>query len=166
MSEKKLIELFNNILINKTYTEISTEINVSKSTINRWILLNNIPALYRFDLMKLNNSEIDYSKYSYKEKDQFFTDKETSKYCFEIFKKKLVELKEDINIYNFIEPSAGDGSFLLVLLSDRTIAFDIEPRHKDIIQQDYLSWKPTDYKKYIVFGNSSNLYYLIVIVVI
>ena len=36
-------------------------------------LLNNIPKNYQFDLMKMNNIEIDYSKYTTAEKDQFFT---------------------------------------------------------------------------------------------
>lgn len=148
-----LIEIFNNVLNFKSQIEISNILNVSNSTINRWIKLNKIPPAYQFDLMKLNQNHIDYSKFSYKEKDQFFTDLNTSKYCFNVFKKKMSSLNENINIYHFIEPSAGNGSFLSVLPKDKTISFDIEPRHKDIIQQDYLNWYPNDNKKYIIFGN-------------
>lgn len=63
-----------------------------------------------------------------------------------------------ISDYTFIEPSAGDGSFLKILPKG-TIGLDIEPRSGGIQKQDYLSWTPTVAttptapNKYIVFGN-------------
>jgi hypothetical protein len=94
--------------------------------------------------------DIDYSKYSSSLKDQFFTPKIVAEKCWITF---LKEERINIQDYIFIEPSAGDGSFLNILPKG-SIGLDIEPRLNGIIEQDYLSWKPTDVsKKYIVFGN-------------
>jgi hypothetical protein len=103
--------------------------------------------------MKLNNMKINYPNYDYTEKDQFYTPEETADNCFEIFKKVLIKLKDDKKIYTYIEPSAGSGNFLKVLPKNRVIALDIEPKGKNIIKKDYLLWKPSINKKYIVFGN-------------
>jgi hypothetical protein len=54
--------------------------------------------------------------------------------------------------YTFIEPSAGNGSFLKILPINRRIGFDIEPKFIEIIEQDYLEWSPCENKKYIVIG--------------
>ena len=55
---------------NKTITEISKTLNLARGTITRWLLLENVPAAYTFDLMKIAGMEIDYSKFDYKQKDQ------------------------------------------------------------------------------------------------
>lgn len=102
--------------------------------------------------MKLADIEIDYSQFSYKDKDQFFTNKSLAKryvnICYDFFN----EINIDVSDYIFIEPSAGDGAFLDYLPTN-TIAFDIEPRDKRVIQQDFLTWEPDLTKKYIVIGN-------------
>jgi hypothetical protein len=128
--------------------------NIANGTILRWIELDNIPVAYQFELMKLNNQKIDYSKFTFKEKDQFYTPLDISKYCFNTFKRIINTYNDNENEYTFIEPSAGSGNFLQFLPKDRTIALDIDPKGKNILEQDYLDWKPTDKtKKYIVFGN-------------
>jgi hypothetical protein len=132
---------------------VSTKLNIATGTLKRWIQQEKVPSLYQFHLMKLMNIEIDYTKYSYKDKDQFFTRHDTAEYCFNVFKKTMKELNEDETKYHYIEPSAGSGSFLKVLPKERIIALDIEPFGKNITKHDYLEWKPTDNKKYIVFGN-------------
>lgn len=148
-----LIQLLNNVLINKSKKDISEYFNISVSTLNRWIELNNIPEQYEFELMKLNNMTIDYSLYNYKKKDQFYTPDNTVKECFTIFLQVLQKYNENYNDYIFIEPSAGNGSFLSIL-PDNTIALDIDPKNEKILQQDFLDWSPNDFtKKYIVFGN-------------
>jgi hypothetical protein len=151
--KKKNIELLKDALIKTKIVELSKKLNVATGTIKRWLELKSVPSSYEFDLLKLCDIKIDYSEYSSKVKDQFFTPRDTSKYCYDIFLKVMKDLKEDVNEYNFIEPSAGDGSFLDVLPKDRTISLDIEPKHDDIIEKDYLTWTPGDNKKYIVFGN-------------
>ena len=133
--------------------EIAEKLNISKGTIIRWIELNEIPYNYEFEIMKLLKIEIDYSKYSSKQKDQFYTPIETAKKCYEIFIETLKNLGDNPNNYKYIEPSAGTGTFLEVL-PDNSIAMDIEPKHHSVIKYDYLNWFPSDNdNNYIVFGN-------------
>ena len=143
-------QLLANCQQQNTIQEIAVQLNVSAGTVRRWIELDNVPQQYTFDLHKLLGMEIDYSKYSSSSKDQFFTPKHIAEHCWTLFQN---ELQLDADKYTFIEPSAGDGSFLKVLPSG-TIGMDIEPRSAGIQLQDYLSWNPTDTTKpYIVFGN-------------
>jgi len=142
------MELLNECIKNKY--NVSKELNVSPGTVKRWIELNSVPPQYTFELKKLLSHDIDYNAYSCSQKDQFFTPKKMTSVCWNIF---LNQTGVNIDDYIFIEPSAGDGSFLDVL-PNNTIALDIEPRHKNILKQDFLEWKPKDENKnYIVFGN-------------
>ena len=53
-----------------------------------------------------------------------------------------------------IEPSAGNGSFLLKIPSINKIGIDILPEHIDIIKQDFFTYLPPKEKKNIlVIGN-------------
>lgn len=134
--------------------EISKKLDISISTINRWIESKNVPTLYQFDLMKFIYDDIDYSLFSSKDKDQFYTPVKTAQYCFDTFKNLMNKLNISIDDYYYIEPSAGTGSFIKVLPDIKTIGLDIEPKYNNIIKQDYLLWTPNDIKKkYIVFGN-------------
>jgi len=145
--------ILNKILKSKTYSDIAKEINVSTGTVKRWIELKKVPKSYTFELLKLSNIDIDYSKFNYKEKDQFFTLDTTAEYCYSKFLEILKKYKDDDGDYTFIEPSAGNGSFLKLLPEDKRIGLDIEPKFDEIIKQDYLDWKPTEVKRYIVIGN-------------
>ena len=147
-----LLEILNNLFTKYSLKELSTELNVATGTITRWVELNDIPKHYEFDILKLSNIEINYSNYSTKEKDQFFTPVETALNCFNIFIDLIKTFGENSNDFKYIEPSAGDGRFLQVLPVD-TIALDIEPRHPSIINADYLKWQPIEKKKFVVFGN-------------
>jgi hypothetical protein len=144
------IILLQQCLKQTTVKDIADKLNLCIGTIKRWIDLQDVPIQYTFDLYKILSKDIDYSKYSSSLKDQFFTPKHIAENCWASFKK---EVAINIDDYTFIEPSAGDGSFIRVLPHD-SIGLDIEPRSKGIIKQDYLSWNPVDTsKKYIVFGN-------------
>jgi hypothetical protein len=132
--------------------QLANEMNISPGTITRWIELNEIPKNYEFDILKLSNIPIDYTKYSTKEKDQFFTPLETAQNCFQLFIDTIKMYDEKPRDFKYIEPSAGDGSFLKVLPPD-TIALDIEPRHPSVIEGDYLKWTPNEINNYVVFGN-------------
>jgi hypothetical protein len=145
--------ILNKILETKTYSHIAKEINVAIGTVKRWSELKNVPKSYTFELLKLANIDIDYSKYSYKEKDQFFTPEKTAKYCYTKVVEILKKYKDSEKCYTFIEPSAGNGCFLKILPNKRRIGLDIEPRFDEIIKQDYLHWKPDENKKYVVIGN-------------
>jgi len=149
-----LINSLNQLLVIYSIKELSNELNVSVGTITRWLELNDIPKHYEFDILKLLNVPIDYSNYSSKEKGQFFTPLETVQKCFQIFIETITFYQEDITNFKYIEPSAGDGSFLAVLPPD-TIAMDIEPKHPSVFMCDYLDWFPKDDNdnNYVVFGN-------------
>ena len=158
MESKKTVKydlnnLLNKILETKSYSLIAKQINVSVGTVKRWSELKNVPKSYTFELLKLANIKIDYSKFTYKEKDQFFTPTTTATYCYNKFLEVLKKYNDFENEYTFIEPSAGNGSFLKVLPVGKRIGLDIEPKCDEIIQQDYLNWNPSKNKKYIVIGN-------------
>ncbi len=130
--------------------EIAIKLNLAIGTIQRWIELDNIPYHYTFDLYRLLKKDIDYSKYKSNQKDQFYTPLNIAEKCWN----KFCEITNiTLDDYIFIEPSAGDGSFLNYIPTN-SIALDIEPQHSNIQKQDYLLWKPLDTtKKYIIIGN-------------
>jgi hypothetical protein len=149
-SEQYNKTLLTELLTKHTMKDIAKKLNLAIGTVQRWLDLDNIPRHYTFDLLRLLNKEIDYSLYKSSEKDQFFTPNDIAIKCYDIFKDTL---DVDLNEYTFIEPSAGDGSFVKIL-PPNTIALDIEPRYNGILKQDYLKWSPDDSaKKYIVIGN-------------
>ena len=148
-----LIIILNKILESKSYTDIAKEINVAVGTVKRWNELEKVPKSYTFELLKLANIDIDYSKFTYKEKDQFYTPDTTAKYCYSKFLEVLTKYEDTEKDYIFIEPSAGNGSFLKILPIGKRIGLDIEPNFNEIKKQDYLDWKPEDSKKYVVIGN-------------
>lgn len=104
--------LFENILKKHNVYYVADYLNLTESTIKRWIDKRNIPDAYYFALLKLTNKEIDYSKFTYKQKDQFYTPIDTAKYCFNTFKEILKIYDENERDIFYIEPSAGSGSFL------------------------------------------------------
>jgi len=55
----------------------------------------------------------------------------------------------------WVEPSAGAGSFFLLLPTERRIGLDIAPAHPEIARTDFLSWLPTDMRhgQIVAVGN-------------
>ena len=148
-----LIDLLKNI--NKTHDSkyISSYLNISLGTLNRWFEKNQVPDNYTFDIYKLCNIDIDYSRFTSKQKDQFYTPETTAKYCFDKFKTLIKNYNDDYTKYIYIEPSAGSGNFLKILPKN-SIGLDIEPKGQNILKTDYLEWKPSNKnQKYITFGN-------------
>ena len=82
--------------------------------------------------------------------DKFYTIPKISKKCIE-----SVGLTYDWSKWELvIEPSAGNGSFLNVIPSDKKIGIDISPENKDIIKQDFFTYKPPkNIKDILVIGN-------------
>jgi hypothetical protein len=82
--------------------------------------------------------------------DKFYTLPECSKKCID----KTCELY-DISKWDLIvEPSAGNGSFLIQIPSDNKIGLDILPDNENIIKQDFLDYNPPLNKDAIlVIGN-------------
>lgn len=133
------------------FSTLIQNLNVAVGTAKRWEEKHEVPKEYYLDLSRLCGDTLDYSLLSYREKGQFFTQSDVAQHCVETI--KLVLQKNNINFDDYIplEPSAGAGAFL-PYLPQNTIAFDIEPRHKEVHLQDFLMWKP-DTGRYIVIGN-------------
>jgi hypothetical protein len=109
----------------------------------------------RDDILALVNESItvqiqDTGKFRTNMKDQFYTNESVAKSCIE----RIISLLPITSEYLWVEPSAGNGSFLHNISSTfEKIGFDIEPKAPDIIKQDYLTWVPPSNKDIIVFGN-------------
>jgi hypothetical protein len=67
------------------------------------------------------------------ELDKYYTPIDIAKYCID----KTHEVIGTDNITEYLEPSAGNGSFSLLL--QNCIAYDIEPEHESIIKHDFLT---------------------------
>lgn len=83
-------------------------------------------------------------------KDQFYTNERIAASCVECVIKLIPATRE----YLWVEPSAGNGSFLRSLPSSfDAIGLDIDPKAKGILSHDYLTWSPPSQRDMIVFGN-------------
>jgi hypothetical protein len=93
----------------------------------------------------------DTGKFRTNKKDQFFTAPEIAKKCVD----NIIKLLPETEDYRWIEPSAGNGSFMKqVPKKYDIIGMDIEPQDTNIILQDFLKYDfPTTNKKIIIFGN-------------
>lgn len=73
---------------------------------------------------------------------QFYTKPQTAEHCYQQLQKTLQQIGENPHTTHYIEPSAGEGSFLILLPTNNRTGIDIDPKHPDIIQHDYLTWTP------------------------
>ena len=166
MQSKTSISILNELLTKTTLNEISKSLSLAHGTIRRWIDNKKIPLQYNLDICKLGKTydivtnddihKLVTNDLSHKDKDQFFTPKETVAMCWSIFDGILQSFGEKSNDYLFIEPSAGDGAFSKFFddIGLDYIALDIEPRHDKISCHDFLQWQPNiSNKNIIVFGN-------------
>jgi len=148
-----LINIINHIRLTHDLKFISKSLNVANGTVLRWIQLNKVPYSYCFQILKLANIDIDYSRFSFRDKDQFYTPITTAQYCFKKTKDVIKSYNDDHTTFIYLEPSAGSGSFFDILPKNRRIGIDIEPRNPLILKQDFFDWKHSTNKKYIVIGN-------------
>ena len=80
------------------------------------------------------------------ELDKYYTPVNVAKYCID----KAIEVIGADNVTDVIEPSAGNGSFSNQI---ECTAYDIEPEHEGVFQQDYLALD-IDYKSgRLIIGN-------------
>lgn len=89
--------------------------------------------------------------------DQHNTPKELAQYCWNSFQNYLKTENRKVEDFNFIEPSAGSGSFYDLLPKKKRIGIDIErfPKYAiEYLQADFITWYPAKKKKnYIAIGN-------------
>ena len=85
--------------------------------------------------------------------DQFYTKDEVALKLCEIIKAKL---KDKLEFYTFLEPSAGGGAFIKALnknfKNNEIIALDLEPKAQNIEQCDFFSYY-TNAQKIFTIGN-------------
>jgi hypothetical protein len=92
----------------------------------------------------------DTGKFRENTKDQFYTKQSIAKECVESILTAIPESQQ----YQWIEPSAGNGSFLKALPSTiQSIGIDLDPKMDVIVKQDFLEWTPTGETKRVFFGN-------------
>jgi hypothetical protein len=85
--------------------------------------------------------------------DKYYTPPELAKYCIDVVHGLGLEITE------YVEPSAGNGSFSLQLPNCK--AFDLEPEHESIKKQDFLKLGMSHKKGRLVIGNPPFTSYLI-----
>lgn len=166
MTSKTSISILTNLLEKTNINEISKALTLAPGTVRRWLENKSVPQHYKLDICKLAKShnlieheqvqELVANELSSKDKDQFFTPKETVIQCWDIFSDILKKHDERISHYFFVEPSAGDGAFSKVFEEKKLdyTALDIEPRHDKIIRGDFLEWSPENIDKpIVVIGN-------------
>ena len=87
--------------------------------------------------------------------DKYYTKPNVVNNCIELIKTHLTITKDDL----IIEPSAGDGAFIpsIKQLTNHFKFYDLEPENNDIIQQNFLDFDATqfkkEYKKIHIIGN-------------
>ncbi len=85
-------------------------------------------------------------------KEQFFTPIDLAKDCVQA----VSELYPLDSFSIVIEPSAGDGAFLGLLPKKTRIGIDVDPKMDEIIEQDFLTWRPKEIssrEKVLTIGN-------------
>lgn len=153
-SEITATYLFNECLKILDINKIQNYIWIHIWTIKRWVNTNKVPENYYNDLNTLLWFKYKV-KNEFRDKDQFFTNKKISKYCFEKTKKVLKSLNINDKEYTYIEPSAWCCNFYNILPKSRRIGIDIDPKDNidDIVKKDYLNYKPKEKGKFIVIWN-------------
>jgi len=92
----------------------------------------------------------DTGKFRTNTKDQYYTKASVAKDCVDSIIAKFPTASQ----YQWIEPSAGNGSFLKALPAGiQAIGIDLEPKMDGLLKGDFLSWEPTSEIKRIFFGN-------------
>jgi hypothetical protein len=94
--------------------EVLQKLCIHKGTLKRWLTLKDVPNNYYNDINHLLGDKYK-NKDTYREKDQFYTSKEISNYCYKKTLEILKQLDIDFNEYIFIEPSAGCCNFYDIL---------------------------------------------------
>ena len=85
--------------------------------------------------------------------DQYFTKQEIAKKLIEKTKKVILKYEKDLQEFNWIEPSAGNGVFYNLLPKEKRIGIDIKPQLTNILEKDFLKYKIDKNKRNIVIGN-------------
>lgn len=92
----------------------------------------------------------DTGKFRTNTKDQYYTNSSVAKDCIDC----IISKCPDASQYQWVEPSAGNGSFLKALPNGiRSIGIDLDPKMDGVLKGDFLTWEPVSDAKRIFFGN-------------
>lgn len=92
----------------------------------------------------------DTGKFRTNTKDQYYTKLSVARDCIDSIITTFPEASE----YQWIEPSAGNGSFLKALPAHiRAIGIDLDPKMDHILKGDFLVWEPSSDARRVFFGN-------------
>ena len=94
----------------------------------------------------------DTGKFRKNAKDQFYTKPSVAQECVN----KILSAFPDWRLYEWIEPSAGNGVFLKALPPESSIkkfGIDLEPKAEGIEEGDFLNWAQPKEHRRIFFGN-------------
>lgn len=82
-------------------------------------------------------NDIEYTGFQRDPREKFYTKDEVVQLCYKELRKQKIVNKGDL----MIEPSAGKGAFnkYIKRLTNNYRFYDIEPAHKDVVQQDFLT---------------------------
>lgn len=133
--------------------QIAQKLNLHTGTLKRWEMTQKIPNDYIYDLNFLLDNKYTIPKESFRSHNEFFTKDEIASYCFNTFIDFLKTHAINIQEYTFIEPSCGNLSFYNLMPKEKRIGIDLEYKNKEILCQNFLSFKPQDSEKYLVVGN-------------
>ena len=78
--------------------------------------------------------------------DQYYTSPDVVSWCWE-----RLAWRYNLHNFEFVEPSAGEGAFLRGDLNIK--GYDLEPKHPDVVKQDFLKLDKTFLKGKFVVGN-------------
>jgi len=81
--------------------------------------------------------------------DKFYTIPSIAEKCLQTLGSRSPWISWDL----VVEPSAGNGSFLLKIPTEKKIGIDISPEHADILKQDFFEYVPASLPNILVVGN-------------
>ena len=92
----------------------------------------------------------DTGKFRTNTKDQYYTRASVAKECID----SIISTCPETSQYQWIEPSAGNGSFLKALPDGvQSIGIDLDPKMDSVLKGDFLTWEPGSDAKRVFFGN-------------
>ena len=135
-------ELFKELKESLSLKEIAEKLELHTGTLKRWENLKKVPDEYKHDLNFLLGNKYIFEKKDYRSFNEFFTKKESARYCYERLMCFLKEQGINAREYIFVEPSCGDLSFYDLMPKSSRIGIDLNPKKKEILCENFLNFTP------------------------
>jgi len=79
----------------------------------------------------------------------YFTSAQVAQKCVDVVDRAFELSAFDV----IVEPSAGDGAFLKLLPEGKRIGVDVAPQIAEVVEADFLQWKPATSDRVLTIGN-------------